>query len=195
MNTKVTVLAMVTLGLLSAGCSKGPSTVEDDPPPNIKNTGTDFYGLLRRVNFDHEPARTFSALAERSTLVVRGNMSAIAEGRTLSHPTGNRFGQHTAVIKFKVNEVLKGEPGGEVYIEVFRSFPTGFDELREALPTEDDVTFYLRPIATGRKVYDSGKGHPPGAQLYWMTNPQALQVLHDGERIFPLSERDDWVTR
>jgi hypothetical protein len=180
---------------LSLGCSQDePSAPEDDAPIStyVPDSQLDFYGLVRRVHFNYSPYGSVEQLRNASDVIVKGRLVDVQDGKKLGE-TGPR-GRHFFVMKFQVDETVRGTAGEYVYVEHARTSWTSVEALRKALP-DHEMTLYLADITSyadsfpASRVFGKNNGYPAGERLFMIKNPQAMVVHFKGQNIQPLADR------
>jgi hypothetical protein len=193
-NTGIALTLLLGAGL-TLGCSQDePSTPEDDAPIStyVPDTQLDFYGMVRRVHFNYSAYGSVDQLRNASDVVVKGRLVDLQDGKKLGE-TGPR-GRHFFVMKFEVDEALRGTVGQYVYVEHARTGWTSIESLKKALP-DHEMTLYLTDVTNyadsfpASRVFGKNNGYPTGERLFMIKNPQAMVVHFKGQNIQPLADR------
>lgn len=182
MRTHASRILAFSTAMLVVGCQQSGSTSTSE---NVDQTGgvargdflaTDFYGLLRRVHANYVPVKSVAELKSRAQLVVLGEIESVEDGRVIGGKPGEVKAMHTAVLKVRVSDSMKGDPEEFVYVEAFRSIPTSINALRAAREEQRLLLFLEKAPAIKERVEvtQAGAGHPEDTILYRLLSPQAL---------------------
>lgn len=165
--------AVVAVVVLLTGCSA--------PLPE-GTTCEAFSRTAFGVTSDHEPL-TAAELSARSSLVVEGTITDVADGRLFGASEDDAGAVHSIVLAVQVDTVREGvTPDGSddvVHVETFVHGGATAAACRDAMPTDVAGVFYLVPAVEGSAqapIHDDAAGRPPGQPLFEATDPQGLAL-------------------
>jgi hypothetical protein len=171
-NAIGTLLALLGLG----ACSFDP----DEAPRG------DLLEALGNAELDYVPL-TASEMVAESTLIVRGHLTGVSDGRVVDFAEGASNPTAMAVVEVSVMEVIQGAAGDRAYFEFIRG-GTDVEQLDEQMPAAE-VLLFLAPPGWNVDTYrfePPRRGLPEGAALFALRTPQALLLETQGVAHQPL---------
>jgi hypothetical protein len=184
----------VTLGLLS-GC--GDSTADTTKQAPAESVDA-FVDLFAGYGADYNPAATPAALAAKSTLVVRGRINRVDQGRILGRSATDPGAAGTVVLVVTVDRVLHGgRPAGSdgmVYVELPAPMGRTAAEYDRVVPRGAATVLYLGPAMTlaHTPIVDPAAGRPAGQALYQPINPQGV-LIEAADRVVQVLEHAEFA--
>jgi hypothetical protein len=178
--TVLVTAGVAALGLL-AGCG-GDADTADQP---AAGSAAAFADLFVGYSADYDGVETPDALAAESTLVVRGRIARVDEGRILGRSATAPGAGSTVVVVVDVDRVLRGAlPGGskgKVYVELPAPLGRTAAEYDRAAPRQAATALYLDPALTAAHtpIVDPLAGRPAGQPLYQPVSPQGFVIEAD----------------
>jgi hypothetical protein len=166
---------LAVLGL--AACSSEPAS---------SSRGDSLLEAIGNAELDYEPL-TASEMVGEATLIVRGHLTGVNDGRVVDFAEGASAPTAMAVVEVSVSEVIKGEVADRAHFEFIRG---GFelDRIDQQMPN-DEVLLFLAPPGWNARTYrfeHPRRGLPEGATLFALRTPQALLVEAEGRAYQPL---------
>jgi hypothetical protein len=183
----------VALALLGCAQHRGGQTGDEDSRREIE----DFLDELERAQGEanYQPASSIDALAARSDVIVVGQLERFERGRDFTRADADgktSIELSTAVLHLEVLDVLKGEPGHELYLELYAG--ANVSVLPLTVSGGRVLVFATLapsgPISSGGGVQNEGLGLPDGATLHRITTPQGFTLEINGVAV-PIFERTD----
>jgi hypothetical protein len=172
-NAIGTLLALLGLGACSSEPDEGAR-------------GGSLLEALGNAELDYQPL-TASEMVAASTLIVRGHLTGVSDGRVVDFAEGASNPTAMAVVEVGVTEVIQGATGDRAYFEVIRG-GLEVEQLDEQMPAEE-VLLFLTPPGWDADTYrfeHPRRGLPDGAALFALRTPQALLLEAEGVAHQPL---------
>lgn len=150
------------------------------------------FDLMSFTTFDRVQY-TLVEYIQMSDVIVQGHIESITQGRILRRPDGRKGGFSMALIKFKVSETLKGNPGEYVYFEWLKGGMPA-EKMRKNRYTQQMIIM-LGPPDFGSDYYriDNSKYalRSEVDKVYSLVTERAL-FIHDEDRVYaPLGQDSD----
>lgn len=175
-------LIACAFGLIStaAGCARNA------PPSDAAASGNlqAFARLFSGFHADYDPAESPRDLANRSDLVVVGQLGPVSEGQTFGEPD-QPWTYQTVIVTVTVDEVKKGalpeNSDGKVYVQLIAPATASASDYNDVAPRDSDILWFLSAAAIDTTDADAGpeRGQPDGQPLWQSTTPQGFLIQAD----------------
>src|SRR5688572_5516299 len=118
------------LALLLGACS---------PDPDEGRRSDSLLEAIGNAEIDYQPL-TASEMVAASTLIVRGHLTAVSDGRVVDYAEGASNPIAMAVVEVSVTEIIKGAVADRAHFEFIRG-GLEVEQIDEHMPTEEVLLF------------------------------------------------------
>jgi hypothetical protein len=168
-----TLLAVLGLG----ACSSDPDEA---------SRGDSLLEAIGNADIDYVPL-TASEMVAESSLIVRGHLTGVRDGRVVDFAEGASNPVAMAVVEVSVTDVIKGAVTDRAHFEFIRG-GLEVEQIDEEMPAEEVLLFLAQPgwNADTYRFEHPRRGLPDGATLFALRTPQALLLEAGGRAYQPL---------
>ena len=176
-----------------AACDGGAQRNVDgnDRPLAMTSQERAVHSLFNGYDADYEPALTTNELADQSSVVLSGVISAVQDGRPDGFDADQSGVPRSIVVVVALPHVTSGTlpagSDGNVYVELPSPYSTAPKGYSKAFPVGTPVVLYLDPAANGSgtsRVLNWNAGRPAGQPLFRPVNPQGFLISLPGTHRF-----------
>ena len=169
------LLATGFAAALLSGCAAAEPTGAPAPGRGVEEFTDAFVGLSADYNPIAEPA----VLAAESSVVIRGTITSVGQGRTYAYGPDDPAANTAIVLEVAVESVEAGQltPSDRVFVELPSPGGRPADYYAARLPADLPAVMYLdEATVMDGDVLDATAGRPAGYPIYRPSSPQGLLV-------------------